>query len=386
MSVGREELHISLGAVMLAAMAQAARAVVTGLIPITLLALFAWASAGSGSGDTGDALRGATILWLASHHVSMELTIAMTASAGLYSLLPIGLLVVPIFTLRGAGLRLARDVQGAKLEMLVSAVVMLAFSYALLVTGVAFIADTASVRPRFIEAFGYGGVLALLAGGSRIIRISPPERWKRVLGVLAVLGISLLVPATFLVIASLVDNLDAVSDILAVLRLGVLSTIFVVLIATLYLPNLAIWSLAYLSGIGFGFGSGTMITPWESTLGSVPAFPLLAALPAEPPRWAPLMPVYVLLVMTVVTAIAYARTEHFVRDGLRLIAAVVSIGLVLAWFSGGSLVGGALSAVGPSLWKFPLALGAHLMVGYLLGAGVPMLVRRRRVRDQRASR
>lgn len=376
MSLTQEESQIPLTVAAGAAIVQAVRAMITGLIPLTLIALFAWASAGSGSGNTGDALRGASLLWLATHHVAMDLTFAATQTTGLFSLLPIGLLIVPVLTLRGAGLRLAREVHGARLETLLLSALTLAFTYGVLVTSVAFMADTPAVRPRFLEAFGYGFVVATLAGGSRLLRISWPARWKPVLRFLRWALVGLFIPATALVITSLVVNFDEVLNILSVLRLGVVSTLFVLLISLLYLPNLAVWALAYAVGIGFGFGSGTLLSPWESTIGAVPAFPLFAALPAEPPSWAPMLPVVVAGVLLVAVWASHRSSREFLSDGLRLTGTVLVLGVVLAWFSGGSLIGGALSAVGPSLWKFPVVVAAGVSVAYLVIAGPGALLRR----------
>lgn len=368
--------QISVGRIVISAVTQAARAILTGLIPITLIALFGWASAGSGSGNTGDALRGATLLWLSAHHVSLDLSFATTQAVGSFSLLPIGLLIIPILTLRGSGLRLAREVKGARMDVLVLATLMLGFAYAVIVTAVALVVDTSAVRPRFLEAFGFGLVLALLAGGSRIVRFSWSDRALRLLRYLRAVTLLLVVPASVLVLTSLVLNFDQVLDIIAVLRLGVVSMVFVVIIALVYLPNAVLWAIAYSSGIGFGFGTGSLLSPWQSTLEAVPTFPLFAALPASPPDWAPILPLLVLLAMIVVSAAIYRSTDDVLGDAVRLLGAVAILALVATWLSGGSLIGGGLGSVGPSLWKFPLAMLGYAAVGYLLGAGVPALARR----------
>ena len=48
-------------------------------------------------------------------------------------------------------------------------------------------------------------------------------------------------------------------------------------------PNLALLGSAYLLGPGFAFGTGTTVSPTAVSLGAVPAFPVLAALPNEGP-------------------------------------------------------------------------------------------------------
>jgi hypothetical protein len=371
--------------VMLIASLQALRAVVTGLIPLTLISLFGWASAGSASGDTSAALRGAGLLWLASHHVAIDLSFATTATTGLFSVLPIGLLIIPILTLRGAGLRLAREVKGAKLEVLVFAALVLAFIYSMLVTAVALLADSGSIAPRYVEAFGYALVLALIAGGSRLLHITWPERWRAVVAFFKLSMGLLLLLGVVLVVIGLLANLQEVSNMFSVLRLGILSGFFVVIAGLLYLPNAAIWAVAYITGAGFGFGTNSLIWPWGSTLGVVPTFPLFAAIPAAPPRLAPFFPLVVLIVMLVAAVRTHRSDEGLRWAALRLVAVALIAGLLMAWFSGGSLVGGALQAVGPSLWKFPLVLAAHVLVGFFLGVGTRALAHRIRP-PQRLSR
>jgi hypothetical protein len=213
------ERSIPLRQVLGAATVQATRAAITGLIPLTLLALIGWASAGSSSGNTADALRGAGLLWLAAHHVAMDLTFDTTQADGLFSVLPIGLLVIPVLTLRGAGLRLARAVDGARVDILVFAAGSFAFAYSLVGTAVAFTVDTAAVRPRFLEAFAYALALALLAGGSRLLRISWPPQAQRLLRFFRLAFGSLLIGGAGLVLASLVVNFREALSIVSVLRL-----------------------------------------------------------------------------------------------------------------------------------------------------------------------
>jgi hypothetical protein len=47
----------------------------------------------------------------------------------------------------------------------------------------------------------------------------------------------------------------------------------------LYLPNVAIAALSYVSGAGFAVGAGTHLSPITQDIGQIPALPLLAALP-----------------------------------------------------------------------------------------------------------
>ena len=65
------------------------------------------------------------------------------------------------------------------------------------------------------------------------------------------------------------------------------ATVYTVLSATL-VPNAALFTGSYLLGPGFLVGTGTMVSPALVSLGPVPMFPLLAALPdnGATPAWA----------------------------------------------------------------------------------------------------
>src|SRR5690606_20357561 len=71
----------------------------------------------------------------------------------------------------------------------------------------------------------------------------------------------------------------AVADTLALYGTGAWA---VVLLSLLYLPNLAIWAVAYLCGPGFAVGTGTAVRAELVDLGPLPAFPVFAAVPAGP--------------------------------------------------------------------------------------------------------
>ncbi len=68
----------------------------------------------------------------------------------------------------------------------------------------------------------------------------------------------------------LVDGLDA----------GIGGGILLAALCLLYVPTAAVWGLAYVVGPGFAVGAGTSVSVGGTDLGAVPAFPLLAALPA----------------------------------------------------------------------------------------------------------
>lgn len=363
--------------------AQAFRAAITALLPITLVTLFGWASAGSGTGNTGDALRGSGMFWLGAHHALFSLRLETSDVVGKFWFLPIGLLIIPYLTLHGSGLRIARELKEMKdqrVESLLLASISLSFVYAVLVALVAGLVRTSAVAPNPLVAFVAGLVAAVAFGVPRILRLGISDSlislWLAVRsGLVALFGLGVVA-----VLASLVVNYQEVWDITSVLRLGLISGIFVLLISIVYLPNLAIWAVAYFSGIGFGFGKSSSVSPFGTDIGSIPAFPLFAAIPAQPPGFAVVLPIVVLIAFAVVGFKRFRVLEfrESIQPGLQVAAVVVVVALVAAFFSGGPMVGGNLSAVGPSLWKFPLLVGLESFVGVVIGSTARILLDRAR--------
>jgi hypothetical protein len=79
---------------------QVVRSIVFVLLPISFIALLAWATAGSSTGNTGDPLRAALWIWLGAHQVPFSLALPPANIAGYLSYLPLGAVVLPIFAIR----------------------------------------------------------------------------------------------------------------------------------------------------------------------------------------------------------------------------------------------------------------------------------------------
>ncbi len=146
----------------------------------------------------------------------------------------------------------------------------------------------------------------------------------------------------------------------------------------LLLPNGALWALAYAAGPGFTVGAGTGVSPFGATLGPVPAFPLLAALPGDgtpPPavRAALLLPVLAGVLAGWVVgrrlpaatgagrlpALLTGRVARPAGYGLLAGGLVALVTAVLAVLAGGALGPGYLAAVGPSAWQVAARAGGR---------------------------
>ena len=156
------------------------------------------------------------------------------------------------------------------------------------------------------------------------------------------IAVAALVVLSYAEIITLYERLHA--DVLggAVLTLGELA----------FLPNLVVWAAAWLIGPGFALGTGSAVSPLATTLGPVPAIPLLGAIPAGETSFG-----FAGLAVPVVAGfLAGAVTGRGVRDesaGTRALTGVL-IGVVggvllggLAALSGGAAGPGRLADVGP---------------------------------------
>ena len=80
-------------------------------------------------------------------------------------------------------------------------------------------------------------------------------------------------------LGSLLVHHDRVGELTEALAPGPLGAIALYLLCLVLIPNGALWGAAYAAGPGFAVGTGTAVAPTGVQLGGVPALPLLAALP-----------------------------------------------------------------------------------------------------------
>jgi hypothetical protein len=151
-----------------------------------------------------------------------------------------------------------------------------------------------------------------------------------------------------------------------------------------YLPNLAAWGAAYLLGPGFTIGAGTMVSPGEVTLGSVPGLPVLAGLPSQPLTGLGPLLLGAPLLAGVAAGVLLARYRQR-RGWARLLGAAVLSGpvagaavLAACRVSAGSLGSGRLAEIGPSDWRIGLLASVVVSLGGLIGAATsaPIMMRR----------
>lgn len=142
------------------------------------------------------------------------------------------------------------------------------------------------------------------------------------------------------------------------------------------LPNLVVWAAAWFVGPGFAIGTGSSVSPLGTTLGPLPAVPVLGALPSGDLDFAfagVMVPVVAGFLAGAVVRGRLARGLG--RDGRPwwLAGTALGTGLVgggllalLSWWSAGAAGPGRLVDVGPD----PLMVGLWAALELAVGAGL----------------
>jgi hypothetical protein len=184
------------------------------------------------------------------------------------------------------------------------------------------------------------------------------------------------------VVALLLGNYASIVTLYEAVHAGVLGGISLTVGQIAFLPNLVIWAASWFVGPGFAIGTGSAVSPLGTTLGPIPAVPILGALPhAGVLDWGflgLLVPVLAGFAIALVVRPRLVRdlgpsagTRAFIVTGL-LIGVVGGIVLgLLAWASSGSAGPGRLVDVGPSPWLVglfgALEIGVAAAIGLIAG-------------------
>jgi hypothetical protein len=169
-----------------------------------------------------------------------------------------------------------------------------------------------------------------------------------------------------------------------------------------FLPNLAIFALAWTSGSGFALGVGSHAGPLGTAVGPLPSIPVFAALPSGPMDYG-----FVALVVPVLAgALAgwwflregenhfdewlsiKVRSRWFTASASTVVLGAiigVAAGLMaggLAWMARGSAGIGRLTDIGPDPLGTSLWVAAEVAIGVVIGyAAGPWLERQQKLRE-----
>jgi len=377
----------------------AAAAAGTGLAALTMLVLAGWIAAPhAGLGLTG-VLRTAAALWLVGHHVGFTLH-----GAGRIGMLPLGLVLLPGALLWRAGRWVVSSGGVARLRHVGYAALALAVPYALVAGALALTSTSRLAAPSAPQAVIAGFLLAFTAGGLGGARALAP--WRQLAGLLSVRFRSVILGSTgalavlvaagcVLAGASLAAHLGSFTAVNGALAPGVVGAVLLLLAQLAYVPNAIVWAISFMLGPGFAFGAGTVVAPTGSALGPLPAFPMLAALPAGVhsalPAWLSVAVLAVPYLAGSFGGLLMARagpTSALEAAPLWGFASGAVAGCVvgaLAAFAGGPLGDERLSAVGPSGWQVAAVATLEVGISAAITAGAANWLSLRRAAAARTS-
>jgi hypothetical protein len=391
--------------VALAAAVTTTWAALVSVAPVLTVVLLASLVAGAGA-PLGQVIRVALAGWLLAHGVELR------TGTGPLGLVPLAFSLFAAWRVARAGVHTTRAIGGRKRRsprLVLLAATSVAIVYGLLGAIVAAAVHMPGLRVDIWRATvtlaGFGFVTAL-AGAivesglpGRLVRRTPmavrDATRTGVVAALLVLGAGAAAAGTSLALSG-----GAASKVLAAYHAGVPGQIGLTLVCVVYGPNLAVWAASYLVGPGFALGAGTTVTAARVSLGTVPALPVLAGVPAEPmSSWAAVLLAVPLAAgmlagsllarrrLKVAAAAGEAATSAGAPgetataggrpavDWIPLLGSALFAGPVAggalafaAWVSAGPLGGGHLAEVGARPWPLGGITAGLVAAGALAGA------------------
>jgi hypothetical protein len=351
-----------------AAWTGAGAALAGAVIAIAAVAL-CWLPASGGSGNAGSAIRAGMLTFLAALHGGI------TVSGLPTQFVPLGMtiIVAAIAWRAGSGLADAAAALGEQAAGRLARAAVLQAAVFAAVCGIAAHLGTLGTSSVSTLAAGTAGlVLFGCAGGSAFVRSSPLRTvliehrptWLADAARAAAAGVTVYLGAGALLVAGSLalhhGRVEALSREVG----GGWGGLPVLLLGVLAAPNAAIAGAAYLAGPGFALGSGVSLG--STAHGTLPAFPILAAVPDGPaatPAWLLVAATPFVAGACVARAVSAAPTLlHRLRAAALAGGLAALLGFLLAWQGGGAIGSGALSTLGASPWQFGLATGAAIAV------------------------
>ena len=336
---------------------QALRSVALTLFPLAFIALFAWATAGSTSGNTSDPIRASAWLYLGAH------LIPFTVPSGKLTLLPLLAVLYPMWAIR-RGLPVVETafskINGARL--------IYASWYAVLSEFLAVLSRYHGVAPNLYLTPVYTFLIAIIATGN----FSPiKNRAFFFAGYLFLIALGI---SSILFAISLSDHWKVVQSISIVLGPGAVGGVLFAALQLLYLPNFALTALSYITGIGFSFGAHSLINATQLRVGQVPALPFVPAIPTSvhkeliyaPLFWLLFFALVFLFIRRVESSI-FRRTRYALNQGIRFFIVIAAI----TFLSAGELLTENLNPIGLLWWRFTATLGVAYLASSILVLFIP---------------
>jgi hypothetical protein len=360
------------------------------LVLCMALALTGWFLADGGAhGDTTDALRVGADGWLMGH--GSRLTLA-GSPLGMVPLAVTMMLVLGAFRAGRWAARAAQPVTDDR--TLAGGVATFAGAYVSLGVLTAVISSQSGATTSLPRAVlgtllisSVAGGLGLAVGTGRFDAwLDRAPGWVREVGAGALAGaLGLFAASAVLVAVSLLFSFNEAATVLSSLGLSTGDAITYTFVMGLLAPNAVLFGSSYLLGPGFAVGTGTTVSPTAVSLGVVPAYPVLAALPGDGPTpgWLVVFFAVPALVAAIGVALSRRRTEPAPYDiaALRGAAAGFGAGLLITLaigLAGGPMGTGRMADIGAPVAEVLVFATGLMSVGGLLGGVATTFWQRKR--------
>ncbi|WP_310964507.1 cell division protein PerM [Nocardioides terrisoli] len=359
------------------------------LVLCMAVAVIGWFLADAGAhGQTTDALRVGADAWLLGHGADLS------AAGGPIGITPLGLTLMVLVVGYRSGRWAARNAEPARDDRsLATAVLVCAGVYVVLAVLVALLATRSGAEPSVPRAVLGGLVLPVVGCGLGLAQGTgrlttwwqavPDQVRSIVTGALS--GAMLLVAAGAVLSAvSLVLSFNDTADLFSSLHLSFGDALMLLLASALVAPNAVLLATSWLAGPGFAVGTGTSVTATAVTLGPLPAFPLLAALPgpgSTPGWWGAFLAAPPLCALAGAVLVQRRRPvlawDAAVLRGLGSGLGAGALVWLLAALAGGPMGTGRMADIGvPSAQLLVVAVGGMSLGGILGGVGASAWQRR----------
>jgi len=271
-----------------------------GLVLVLLMAV--WFTNGFNRMDFPALATLASHLWLLMHGVPLNIPNAfgIILPHGMLTLVPMGLSIIPVLLCFRSGRKLAR----ASYEGEFFKPVLLGCAAYGIFAAVAFAwASTerhllgivgAALIPQIVVLVGliWGGYyesrsLARMVGvntAEQISQMSQYSRWASsyvwsIVRASMVAIFSLIMGGALVLVVAMMMRWSQIATIYQELHAGPVGALAVTLLQLGYLPNLVIYAMSWTTGAGFAFGVDTHVGWSQTTMGDLPLFPVLGAIP-----------------------------------------------------------------------------------------------------------
>jgi hypothetical protein len=191
--------------------------------------------------------------------------------------------------------------------------------------------------------------------------------------------VMLLMVSAFTIAVLIAMNWIDITRLYESVQVSVLGAVVLTLGQLALIPNLVIYGAAWLTGVGFSIGAGSLISPLGSQVGPLPAIPVLGALPVGQLEFG-MVSIAVVLLAAFIAALAIRKSADEIRfEFATAWTAAISLGLsiafvsatqmaLLAFIASGSAGPGRLSQVGVSPWLVALVVFVEVGVVSTLAA------------------